>query len=86
MTKPVPEVTRCAVVGPTSVRLAFRDGWAGIYYAFQRMLAEILLALYLIVDSLLGFGLNLGPAIFLLYLLGLVAGAFILFGALAKSA
>ena len=27
--KPVPQVTRCAVVGPTSVRLAFRDGWAG---------------------------------------------------------
>ena len=45
----------------------------------------ILLAIYLIVDSLLGFGLNLGAAIFLLYLIGLVAGAFILFGALTKS-
>ncbi len=30
------------------------DGWAGIYYAFQRMLAEILLALYLIEDGLNG--------------------------------
>ena len=45
----------------------------------------ILLAVYIILDSLLGFGLNLGPAIFLLYLIGLIAGAFILFGALAKS-
>ena len=45
----------------------------------------ILLAVYVILDSLLGFGLNLGPAIFLLYLIGLIAGALILFGALAKS-
>ena len=45
----------------------------------------ILLAVYVILDSLLGFGLNLGPAIFLLYLIGLVAGALILLGALAKS-
>jgi len=29
------------------VKGGLRDGWAGIYYAFQRMLAEILLALYL---------------------------------------
>ena len=45
----------------------------------------ILLALYLIVDSLLGFGLNLGPFIFLLYLIGLVAGVLILIGALKSS-
>lgn len=45
----------------------------------------ILLAVYIILDSLLGFGLNLGPAIFLLYLIGLIAGALILFSALAKS-
>jgi hypothetical protein len=38
----------------------------------------LLLAVYLIIDSLLGFGLNLGPAIFLLYLVGLAAGVFIL--------
>ena len=31
---------------------AIRDGWAGVYYAFQRMLAEILLALYLIEEDL----------------------------------
>ncbi len=39
-----------------------------------------LLAIYLIVDGLLGFGLNLGPAIFLLYLIALAAGIFILLG------
>ena len=45
----------------------------------------ILLAVYIILDSLLGFGLNLGPAIFLLYLIGLIAGALILFSAVTKS-
>jgi hypothetical protein len=40
----------------------------------------LLLGLYLIVDGLLGFGLNLGPAIFLLYIVALAAGVFILIG------
>jgi len=40
----------------------------------------LLLAVYLIIDGLLGFGLNLGPAIFLLYLLALAAGTCILIG------
>jgi hypothetical protein len=40
----------------------------------------LLLAVYLIVDGLLGFGLQLGPAIFLLYVLALAAGIFILIG------
>jgi hypothetical protein len=40
----------------------------------------LLLAIYLIIDSLLGFGLNLGPAIFLLYFVALAAGIFILIG------
>ena len=40
----------------------------------------LLLAVYLIIDGLLGFGLNLGPAIFLLYLVALAAGIFILIG------
>ena len=53
--------------------------------ANMKRFGMVLLALYLIVDSLLGFGLNLGPAIFLLYLIGLLAGALILFGALTKS-
>jgi hypothetical protein len=40
----------------------------------------ILLAAYLILDGLLGFGLNIGPAIFLLYIIALAAGIFILLG------
>ena len=40
----------------------------------------LLLAIYLIVDGLLGFGLNLGPGIFLFYILALAAGFFILIG------
>jgi hypothetical protein len=40
----------------------------------------LLLAVYLIVDGLLGFGLNLGPAIFLLYIVALAAGVLILIG------
>jgi hypothetical protein len=51
----------------------------------MKKIGMILLALYLIVDSLLGFGLNLGPAIFLLYLVGLAAGVLILIGALKSS-
>ena len=38
----------------------------------------LFLAVYLIIDGLLGFGLNLGPAIFLLYVVALGAGIFIL--------
>jgi hypothetical protein len=40
----------------------------------------LLLAVYLIIDGLLGFGLQLGPAIFLLYIVALAAGIFILIG------
>lgn len=40
----------------------------------------LLLAIYLIVDGLLGFGLNLGPAIFLLYFLAIITGILILLG------
>ena len=40
----------------------------------------VLLAVYLIIDGLLGFGLQLGPAIFLLYIVALAAGIFILIG------
>ena len=40
----------------------------------------LLLAAYLIIDGLLGFGVNFGPAIFLLYLVALAAGFFILIG------
>jgi len=40
----------------------------------------LLLAIYLIIDGLLGLGVNFGPAIFLLYLVALAAGIFILIG------
>ena len=40
----------------------------------------VLLAVYLIIDGLLGFGLQLGPAIFLLYIVAIVAGVLILLG------
>jgi hypothetical protein len=40
----------------------------------------LLLAVYLIVDGLLGFGVNFGPFIFLLYIVALAAGVFILIG------
>ena len=45
-----------------------------------RNIGMFLLAIYLIVDGLLGFGLNLAPAIFLLYLIAMAAGIFILIG------
>ena len=48
----------------------------------MKKIGMILLALYIIVDSLLGFGLNIGPFIFLLYLVGLAAGVLILIGAI----
>jgi hypothetical protein len=40
----------------------------------------LLLGVYLIIDGLLGFGLNLGSFIFLLYLVALAAGVLILLG------
>jgi hypothetical protein len=45
----------------------------------------ILLAVYLIFDGLLGFGLNIGPFIFLLYLIALAAGVLILIGSMKSS-
>jgi len=46
----------------------------------NKNIGMILLAFFLILDALLGFGLNFGPAVFILYLLGLGAGIFILIG------
>ena len=51
---------------------------------FAKNIGMILLAVYLIVDGLLGFGLNIGPAIFLLYLVALISGACILVGQLGN--
>ncbi len=47
---------------------------------FTKNIGMLLLAVYLIVDGLLGFGLYLGPWIFLLYIVALAAGVFILIG------
>jgi hypothetical protein len=47
---------------------------------FTKNIGMLLLAVYLIIDGLLGFGLNIGPAIFLLYIVALAAGIFILIG------
>ena len=47
---------------------------------FTKNIGMFLLAVYLIVDGLLGFGLQLGAAIFLLYIVALAAGLFILIG------
>ena len=45
-----------------------------------RNIGMLLLAVYLIIDGLLGFGLHLGPFIFLLYFVALAAGVLILIG------
>jgi len=56
-------VRRLRVIAPLAVlfyclvvRGGVLDGWAGFYYAFQRMLAELLLSLYLIEQDLNGIG------------------------------
>ena len=46
----------------------------------NKSIGMILLAVYLIIDGLLGFGIKFGPAIFLLYLVALAAGVFISIG------
>ena len=45
----------------------------------------LLLGVYLIIDGLLGFGLNIGPFIFLLYLVALAAGVLIILGSRSVS-
>ena len=47
---------------------------------FTKNIGMLLLAVYLILDGLLGFGLQLGPAVFLLYIVALTGGVFILIG------
>ena len=48
------------------------------FMKITKNIGMLLLAIYLIIDGLLGFGLNLGPAIFLLYFVALASGIFIL--------
>jgi hypothetical protein len=45
-----------------------------------RNIGMVLLAVYLILHGLLGFGLQLGPAVFLIDLIALTTGIFILIG------
>jgi hypothetical protein len=47
---------------------------------FTKSIGMILLAIYLVLHGLLGFGLPLGPAVFLVDLVALAAGVFILIG------
>jgi hypothetical protein len=47
---------------------------------FTKNIGMVLLAIYLVLHGLLGFGLPLGPAVFLLDLVALAAGIFILIG------
>jgi hypothetical protein len=60
----------CSVISTVKFRLM----------KITKNIGMVLLAIYLIVDGLLGFGLNLGPAIFLLYIVAIIAGIFILIG------
>ena len=46
----------------------------------KRNIGTVLLALYLILDSLLGFGVVLGPFVFLLYVMGFAGGVCLLIG------
>jgi hypothetical protein len=50
-----------------------------------KSIGMVLLGMYLIIDGLLGFGLNIGPFIFLLYLVALAAGVLIILGSRSAS-
>ncbi len=52
--------------------------------ALMKKLGLLLIGVYLFIDGLLGFGLNLGPGIFLLYLVAIVAGVCIFIAALKE--
>ncbi len=56
------------------------DGVSENIMKLTKNIGMILLAVYLILDGLLGLGLNIGPGVFLLYLVALAAGIFILLG------
>ena len=50
-----------------------------------RKIGMIVLGIYLIMDGLIGFGIGFGPWIFLLYLLGMIGGVFVVIAALAEN-
>jgi len=68
------------LVVPNSSIVISRTNLQDRPHEITKNIGMLLLAVYLIIDGLLGFGLNLGPAIFLLYLVALAAGIFILIG------
>ena len=68
------------LLSATSRLMPVRLGPVHLVIPIPRLSVELLLAVYLIIDGLLGFGLNIGPAIFLLYIVALAAGVFILIG------
>ena len=49
-----------------------------------KKIGMILLGVYLIMDGLIGFGIGFGPWIFLLYLLGIIGGVFVVLAAFAE--
>jgi hypothetical protein len=59
-------------------------GAAILKTAVMKKIAMIMLGVYLLIDGLLGFGLNLGPGIFLLYIVAIVAGILIVLAALKE--
>jgi hypothetical protein len=63
-----------------STIVIWRSNLEDRHMKITKNIGMLLLAVYLIIDGLLGFGLNLGPAIFLLYLVALAAGICILIG------
>jgi len=68
------------LVVPNSSIVISRTNLQDRPHEITKNIGMLLLAVYLIIDGFLGFGLNLGPAIFLLYLVALAAGIFILIG------
>jgi hypothetical protein len=75
-----PAAVRC-ISSFITLRLSGEDGIYKIaIMKFTKNIGMFLLAVYLIIDGLLGLGLQLGAAIFLLYLVALAAGIFIVIG------
>ena len=68
------------MIAQDSTIVIWRSNLEDGHMKITKNIGMLLLAVYLIIDGLLGFGLNLGPAIFLLYFVALAAGIFILIG------
>jgi len=68
------------LIAQDSTIVIWRSNLEDRHMKITKNIGMLLLAVYLIIDGLLGFGLNLGPAIFLLYFVALAAGIFILIG------